>query len=191
MLGVCHTMRLLSILVLFYVSLFADAAGYIGLSIEDSTEFFVLNGENHDASTPQYKIKAGYGDIANFSVEASFSYMDYATNIFSDPNKDDGYALMLDITLYKGWSPGYNFYPYLDVGIGMGEMEVSRQLEDSLSFSSFNFGGGVRYVINYTYDFDIGLNYKLRTWETISLVSDSVNVTSHLVNPYIGINFHF
>ena len=181
-------MRILLLLSFLYLSLFAEAKGYIGLSIEDSTEFFVINGENKDASTPQYKVKAGYGDISRYSVEASFSYMDYATNIFSD---NDGYALMLDITLYKGWNPGYNLYPYLDVGIGMGKMIVERTLEDSLTFSSFNFGGGIRYVINDTYDFDIGLNYKLRTWQTISLVTDSIDVTSHLVNPYIGINFHF
>lgn len=181
-------MRLLSLLVLFYVSLFAEAAAYFGLSLEDSTEFFVLDDQTRDASTPQYKIKAGYGDIAGYSVEASFSYMDYATDIFSE---NDGKALMLDITLYKGWDLGYNLYPYIDAGIGMGEMDVERTLEDSLSFSSFNFGAGMRYVINHTYDFDIGLNYKLRTWQTISLVSHRINVTSHLVNPYVGINFHF
>ena len=181
-------MRILFVLPLLYISLFAEAAGYIGLSIEDSTEFFVLDERTVNASTPQYKIKAGYGDIGGYSVEASFSYMDYATDIFSE---DDGAALMLDITLYKGWDVGYNLYPYLGLGIGMGDMEVDRQLEDSLTFSSFNFGAGIRYVINRTYDFDLGLNYKLRSWETISLVSYKVNVTSHLVNPYIGINYHF
>ncbi|MEE8589476.1 MAG: hypothetical protein V3S80_09055, partial [Sulfurimonadaceae bacterium] len=71
------------------------------------------------------------------------------------------------------------------------DMKVERQLEESLTFSSFNFGGGVRYVINQTYDFDLGLNYKLRTWQAISLISEQVKVTSHLVNPYIGINYHF
>lgn len=98
---------------------------------------------------------------------------------------------MLDITLYKGWDVGYSLYPYLDVGIGMGDMKVERQLEDSLTFSSFNFGAGIRYVIDATYDFDLGLNYKLRSWQSISLVSEQVDVTSHLVNPYIGINYHF
>ena len=181
-------MRILFVLPLLYISLFAEAAGYIGLSIEDSTEFFVLDGRTIDASTPQYKIKAGYGDISGYAVEASFSYMDYATDVFST---NDGAAFMLDITLYKGWDVGYSLYPYLDIGIGMGDMEVERILEDSLTFSSFNFGGGVRYVINNTYDFDIGLNYKLRTWQSVSLVSESVDVTSHLVNPYIGINYHF
>jgi len=181
-------MRFLFLLSFLYVSLFAEAAGYIGLSIEDSTEFFVLDERTVNASTPQYKIKAGYGDIGGYAVEAAFSYMNYATNVFST---NDGAALMLDITLFKGWDVGHNLYPYLDVGIGMGDMKVERQLEESLSFSSFNFGGGVRYVISNTYDFDIGLNYKLRTWQTISLVSEQVKVTSHLVNPYIGINYHF
>ena len=181
-------MRIIFVLSLLYLSLFAETAGYIGLSIEDSTEFFVLDERTVNASTPQYKIKAGYGDIGGYAVEAAFSYTDYATNVFSE---NDGAALMLDITLFKGWDVGHNFYPYLDVGIGMGDMKVERQLEKSLTFSSFNFGGGVRYVISNTYDFDIGFNYKLRTWETISLVADSINVTSHLVNPYIGINYHF
>jgi len=181
-------MRILFVLPFLYLTLFAEAAGYIGLSIENSTEFFVLGDNTVDASTPQYKIKAGYGDIGGYAVEAAFSYMDYSTDVFSN---NDGAALMLDITLFKGWDVGYNLYPYLDVGIGMGDMDVERQLEDSLTFSSFNFGGGLRYVISNTYDFDIGLNYKLRTWQTISLVADTVDVTSHLVNPYIGINYHF
>ncbi len=181
-------MRILFVLSFLYLSLFAEAAGYIGLSVEDSTEFFVLGDRTIDASTPQYKIKAGYGDIGGYAVEAAFSYMDYATDVFS---VNDGAALMLDITLYKGWDVGNNFYPYLDVGIGMGDMKVQRQLEESLTFSSFNFGAGIRYVMNETYDFDVGLNYKLRSWQTISLVSDEIDVTSHLVNPYIGINYHF
>ncbi|MDA3946506.1 MAG: outer membrane beta-barrel protein [Helicobacteraceae bacterium] len=182
-------MRILLVLSLLCISLFAEPSGYIGISIEDSTEFFTLKGSDTiNASAPQYKIKAGYGEISNFAVEAAFSYMDYSTNVFSS---NDSAALMLDITLYKGWDMGYNLYPYLGVGIGMGAMKVERQLEDSLSFSSFNFGGGVRYGISQTYDFDIGVNYKLRTWQTISLVSEDVKVTSHLVNPYIGINYHF
>ncbi|MEE8587964.1 MAG: hypothetical protein V3S80_01315, partial [Sulfurimonadaceae bacterium] len=114
-------MRILFVLPLLYISLFAEAAGYIGLSIEDSTEFFVLDDRTVDASTPQYKIKAGYGDIGGYSVEAAFSYMDYATDVFST---NDGAAFMLDITLYRGWDVGYNLYPYLDVGIGMGDMKV-------------------------------------------------------------------
>lgn len=181
-------MRILFVLSFFYLSLFAEAAGYIGFSIEDSTEFFVLNDSSVSASTPQYKIKAGYGDIGGYAVEAAFSYMDYATDVFSP---DDGAALMFDITLYKGWDIGSNLYPYLDVGIGMGDMKVQRQLEESLAFSSFNFGAGIRYVINQTYDFDFGLNYKLRSWQNISLVSEEVDVKSHLINPYIGINYHF
>jgi opacity protein-like surface antigen len=181
-------MRTLLVLLALSISLLAEHKAYIGFSIEDSSEYFAINGNDEFASSPQYKLKAGYGDIGGYSVEASFSYMDYATNIFSD---NDGRALMLDITVYKGWDVGYNFYPYLGVGIGMGDMKVDRILEDSLSFSSFNFGGGLRYVISNTYDFDLGLNYKLRTWQTISLIADKVNVTSHLINPYIGINYHF
>ncbi len=182
-------MRILFVLPLLYISLFAEPTGYIGFSIEDSTEFFTLKGKDTiETSAPQYKIKAGYGDIANYAVEAAFSYMDYGTNIFS---ANDGAALMLDITLYKGWDAGYDLYPYLGIGIGMGDMKVDRKLENSLSFSSFNFGGGVRYVINQTYDFDIGFNYKLRTWQTISLIASDADVTSHLLNPYIGINYHF
>ena len=76
-------MRFLFLLSFLYVSLFAEAAGYIGLSIEDSTEFFVLDERTVNASTPQYKIKAGYGDIGGYAVEAAFSYMNYATNVFS------------------------------------------------------------------------------------------------------------
>lgn len=181
-------MRILFVLFFLYLSLFAEAAGYVGLSVEDSTEFFVLGDRTISASTPQYKIKAGYGDVGSYAVEAAFSYMDYATDVFST---NDGAALMLDITLYKGWDAGYSLYPYLGIGIGMGDMKVERQLEKSLSFSSFNFGGGIRYVIDKTYDFDIGFNYKLRTWQTISLVSEEVDITSHLINPYIGINYHF
>ena len=134
-------MRSIFILSFLYISLFAEAAAYIGLSIEDSTEFFVLDERTVNASTPQYKIKAGYGDIGGYAVEAAFSYMDYATDVFST---NDGAALMLDITLFKGWDVGYNLYPYLDVGIGMGDMNVERQLEGSLKFSSINFGGGIR-----------------------------------------------
>ncbi len=181
-------MRIFFVLPFLYLSLFAEAASYIGFSIEDSSEYFAVGDRDMTASTPQYKIKAGYGDIGGYTVEASFSYMDYATNVFSE---DDGAALMLDITLYKGWDVGYNLYPYLGLGIGMGDMKVDRKLEGSLTFSSFNFGAGIRYVINRTYDFDLGLNYKLRSWQTISTVADSINVTSHLVNPYIGINYHF
>ncbi len=181
-------MRIFSLLLILLTTLFAEHKGYVGFSIEDSTELFILDGKTIDASAPQYKVKGGFGDIDGYAVEASFSYMDYQTNVFSDNDKK---ALMLDISLFKGWDLGHNLYPYLDVGIGMGDMKVDRQLEKSLTFSSFNAGGGLRYVISDTYDFDIGVNYKRRTWETISLIASKINVTSHLVNPYFGINYHF
>jgi len=181
-------MRILLAILTFTLYLHADPSVYMGISIEDSSELFSFNDQTKTASTPQYKIKAGYGEIDNFSVEASFSYMDYSTNIFSE---DDSAALMLDITLYKGWDFGYDLYPYVGIGIGMGNMPVERTLESALTFSSFNFGGGIRYVISRTYDFDIGVNYKLRSWQSISSVADQVEVTSHLLNPYIGFNYHF
>lgn len=182
-------MRIIAVLLSLCFSLLAESSGYVGFSIEDSTEFFSLEGKDSvNVSSPQYKIKGGYGDIDGYGVEASFSYMDYSTNLFS---KNDGAALMLDITLFKGWDAGYALYPYLDVGIGMGNMKVDRKLEKSLTFSSFNLGAGVRYLIRENVGLDLGLNYKLRTWQSVSLVSDQVKVTSHLVNPYIGINYHF
>ncbi len=182
-------MRIIAVLLSLCFSLLAESTGYLGFSIEDSTEFFSIEGKDTaNTSTPQYKIKAGYGDIASYGVEAAFSYMDYTTNIFS---KNDGAALMLDITLFRGWDAGHALYPYLDVGIGMGNMKIDRELESSLTFSSFNFGGGVRYLIDKNVDFDLGINYKLRTWQAISLVSEQVKVKSHLINPYIGINYHF
>lgn len=182
-------MRIFAVLLSLCFSLLAESAGYLGLSIEDSTEFFHIDGEDTaSTSTLQYRIKAGYGDIAGYGFEASFSYMDYATNIFS---KNDGAALMLDITLLKGWDAGNGFYPYLDIGIGVGNMKVDRELERSLTFSSFNFGGGLRYLIARNIDFDLGVNYKIRTWQSVSLVSEQVKTESDVINPYIGINYHF
>jgi len=81
--GAPAIMRFFFVLSFLYVSLFAEAAGYIGLSIEDSTEFFVLDERTVNASTPQYKIKAGSGDIGGSAVDAAFSYMFYATDVFS------------------------------------------------------------------------------------------------------------
>lgn len=182
-------MRIIAVLLSLFFSLLAEPAVYVGLSIEDSTELFHLEGkEDITASTPKYSAKIGYGDIANFAVEASFSYMDYATNIFS---KNDGAAVMFDITLYKGWDVGHELYPYLDAGIGVGNMPVERTLEDALTFSSFNVGGGLRYMLNEDIGLDLGLSYKFRSWQAISLVSEDVKVTSHVVNPYLGINYHF
>jgi len=181
-------MRIITVLISLFFSLFAEPAVYIGLSVENSTEFFSYDGHDTKASTPLYKFKAGYGDIDSYAVEASVSYMDYASNVFSG---NDGAAYMVDITLCRGWDTGYDLYPYLGVGFGMGDMKVDRILEESLSFSSFNFGGGVRYLVSDDIDIDLGLNYKVRSWQSISLVSEDVKITSHLINPYIGVNFHF
>lgn len=182
-------MRIFAVLLSLCFSLLAESAGYLGFSIQDSTEFFHIEGKDTvSTSTAQYTLKAGYGDIASYGVEVSLSYMDNATNIFS---KNDGAALMFDITLLKGWDAGSDLYPYLDVGIGVGNMKVDRELESSLTFSSFNFGAGVRYLIAQNIDFDLGVYYKLRTWQSVSLVSEQVKVKSDVINPYIGINYHF
>lgn len=182
-------MRIIAVLLSLFFSLLAEPAVYVGIAVEDSTELFSVEGkESVTASTPQYRIKAGYGDIANFAVEASFSYMDYETNVFS---ANDGAAIMLDLALYKGWDAGYDLYPYLVVGIGVGNMPVERKLEDALTFSSFNVGGGVHYMISEHIDLDLGFNYKFRSWQAVSMVSEDIKVTSHVANPYIGMNYHF
>jgi len=182
-------MRIIAVLLSLFFSLLAEPAVYVGLSVEDSTEIFSVEGKKSvTASTPQYRVRAGYGDIANFAVEASISYMDYATNVFSS---NDGAAFMFDIALYKGWDAGHDLYPYLDAGIGVGNMPVERTLEDALTFSSFNVGGGLRYMLSEDIGLDLGLNYKFRSWQAVSLVSEEIKVSSHVVNPYIGLTYHF
>lgn len=182
-------MRIIAVLLSLYFSLLAEPDVYLGFSIEDSTEYFTLEGHDTvNASTPLYRIKGGYGDIGGYTVEASFSYMDDDINVFSE---NDGPAYMIDITLLKGWDAGHDLYPYLGAGIGVGKMSVDRLLEQSLFFSSFNFSGGLRYLLSDDVDVDLGINYKLRSWQAVSLVTEEAKVTSHVINPYIGLNYHF
>lgn len=168
----------------------AEPALYIGLVGGFAQETFTLGSEESYAEAPTYKIQAGYGDISAYAVEVALSYVDYTTNIFS-PNGDDGYALGLDIYIIKSFDFDIGFYPMLKAGFGMGNQEVEREVESSLNSGSFNFVGGVYYPLAGHIDLEAGLEYKIKSWQSVTLISSEADVSSNVLTPYLGINYRF
>jgi hypothetical protein len=174
----------------FTSALMAEPALYVGLVGGFAQETFTLGSQESYAEAPTYKIQAGYGDISAYAVEVGLSYVDYTTNIFS-PEGDDGYALSFDIYIIKSFDFDIGFYPMLKAGFGLGNQQVDRELESSLNSGSFNFSGGLYYPVGEHVDIEAGVEYKIKSWESITLISSKADVSSSVLTPYLGINFRF
>jgi hypothetical protein len=176
--------------ILFAPALMAEPTLYVGLIGGFAQETFTLGSQESYAEAPTYKLQAGYGDISGYAVEMGLSYVDYPTNIFS-PNGEDGYALSFDVYIIKSFDFDIGFYPMLKAGFGLGNQQVEREIESSLNSGSFNFAGGLYYPFAEHFDMEAGVEYKIKSWEPLTLISSEADVSSTSLTPYLGINFRF
>lgn len=171
----------------------ADPTLYVGVGgIGGSESFNVKNPGLKDEQTQAVisgvQFKAGYGDRSAYAVEFDLGYARYDTNIFSSEDTDYYY---FDLSLIKAFDFDIGFYPFFKLGYGTGELEIKRTLANSLSSGSF-FGGIGAFIPLLEYvDLEISGIYRVKSWEDLDLIGSYVETSSHLFEPYVGVNFRF
>ncbi|NPA66003.1 MAG: porin family protein [Epsilonproteobacteria bacterium] len=166
-----------------------DAKFYIGFG--GGMQYESLSEDEFDGATnsPAFgSLKFGYGDIKAYAIEIVLNYIDNQSNIFS-PNDSAKYGM--DVALLKAFPVSKYAYPYIRGGFGAGEMKVQRELDDKLSYSSFNIGGGVFIPLTKVFDMEITYEYRFTSYESIDLIGETLKPHSHINQLYVGVNYRF
>ncbi|GEM_PF-975054 len=182
--------RLVQKFILFLVlisTLSSDEKVYIGTGYGYHDENFNKDISAHSASN-MGKLKFGYGDIKAYAIELSLDYIDNRSKIFS-PNDNAKYGLNLDFV--KAFDFNIPVNPFFKVGFGAGYFNVERELENSLSYGSFNLGGGLFIPLTGIIDLEIGYEHKYTTYQAVETIASKISYESSVNISYLGFNVRF
>jgi opacity protein-like surface antigen len=181
----------LLLILLFISSLYADAKIYLGVSGGAYSEDF----RNLDASSSAelVTLKVGYGIREAYAVEFS---VDYATNnskIFSSSSNvsSDGDKIGFNVSLMKAFDFGIYVLPFVKVGFGVGYLAIEREIQDSLSYGSFQGTLGVFLPLDEHSDIELGYEAKSNSYEYIDAIATKTSYDSTIHTAYIGVNYRF
>jgi len=184
--------KILLLLVLFSSVLFAEANLYIGAGYAYNSETVSYDGADKTIDNNAARLKVGYGERDGYAVEFSFDYVDNKSNIFANPTgSNDGKKYGFNIELLKAWDFDIFVNPFLKAGFGAGYLETpADQYNGSLTYGSFNLGGGIFIPLSESIDVEIAYEYKYLSYQKID-TDLAINPTANLNIGYIGMNFRF
>lgn len=141
-----------------------------------------------EAALAGVQFKAGYGSMMAYAVEFNLGYAWYDKNVFSN---HDGDYLYFDLCFIKAFDFDIGAYPFFKLGFGMGELAMERTLTNSLSSGSFLGGVGIYLPLGAGFDVEFSTIYRAKSWGDLDLIGAYVESSSHLLEPYLGINFRY
>ena len=132
------------------------------------------------SSSDMLRLKAGYGIREAYAIEFALDYIN------SDPKK---YAF--EIALVKAFDWGIYINPFVKAGFGAGIIDNSENENKSLTYGSFNLGGGFYVPMGEHYDIEFSYEYQNRSYEKVDRADTTESRTSHSNIAYIGFNVRF
>lgn len=180
-------MKKIILFLLLFTSLYSDSKVYIGSSYGYCNEEFNGNADAQ-SSTDMAKIKVGYGDRESYAIEFSLDYINNQSKIFSD-NDSEKYGI--NVEFVKAFDLDIYVNPFFKAGFGAGFVDIQRELQQKLNYSSFNLGLGMFIPINEHFDLELGYDYKSTSYEAIDTIVDQVRFSSKTNTIYFGFNVRF
>ena len=164
-----------------------NAEFYAGVGGGYQNESFIEHSEAENA--PVYgSIKFGYGDRRAYGVEFVLNYIDNKSNIFS---KNDEARYGMDVMFVKAFDWWQYLYPYFRAGVGAGEMNVDRELESKIAYSSYNLGVGGYVPLGKSFELELNYEYRFTSYGAIDYLYEKLQLQSHVNQLYFGVNYRF
>jgi opacity protein-like surface antigen len=180
--------KIILLLLLITSLLNAESKIYFGVGYAYNSELITYDDKEWSVDNNAAQIKVGYGDRAAYAVELSLDYVDNNSRIFDG---NDGKKYGFNVELLKAWDFGIYVNPYLKAGFGGGYLDTPADLHNgSLTYGSYNLGGGVFIPLGEQWDLEIAYEYKYTSYQKLDLNS-TISPSSHLNIGYVGINFRF
>jgi Outer membrane protein beta-barrel domain len=171
---------LLSLLLSSFV--FAESKIYMGTGYgyTNTQTNFANSSVEQTTSSDLIRVKAGYGIREAYAVEFSIDYIN------SNPKK---YAF--DISLIKAFDWGIYVNPFVKAGFGAGILDNRDNANKSLTYGSFNLGGGIYIPMGEHFDLEFSYEYKNRSYEKVNELEGTESRASHVNLAYLGFNVRF
>ena len=181
-------MKKITLLLLISSLLFGESKIYFGTGYTYNSETISYESNEKSVSNNGARIKFGYGDREAYAVEFSIDYLDITKQYLNDSDK---YKLGFNVELLKAFDFGIYVNPFFKAGFGAGYMDTTADTyNNSLTYGSFNLGGGIFIPINEHFDVEVAYEYKNISYQKVD-TNDSYSPDGSLHTGYIGVNFRF
>ena len=184
-------MKKLLLIGLFVSSLYSDAKIYLGVNGGVFNEDF--RTVDASSSAEMASIKIGYGIREAYAVEFSVDYFKNKSKVFSSSPTvtTDGDKIGFNVNLMKAFDFGIYILPFVKVGFGTGFLDIERELQDRLSYGSFQGSLGCFLPISEHSDIELGYEIRGSSYEYIDSIDTKTSHDSTINIAYFGINYRF
>lgn len=184
-------MKKILLFLLVISSLYCNDKFYLGTNYGYYQEKFSIINANNTSTIS--RIKVGYGDIKSYAIEFSLDYLPNQSKIFSSSTNvtKDGDKIGFNVALIKAFDFNIGLYPFAKVGFGTGFMDIKREIQNSLSYGSFNLSAGTFVPLSDTIDLELGYEYRSVSYQAVDTIVTKRRISSNANIVYIGFNVRF
>ncbi len=171
---------------------------YTGLDLISSANTFTVSAAIYnytvatdiDDDSQGFKLKFGVQGSEGWRIQGYLLKETYDTPVFDATNDE---LVEIGVDVIKGFEITPEFSPFVQIGLGVGAMDVNAQYytDDSISAVSFKLGAGVMYDITKEIELIAGVDFQQRRWQDIVYNSVTVEIEEASTKAYVGLNYHF
>jgi opacity protein-like surface antigen len=165
---------------------------YAGLDLISSDNRFTVeaNGYKDKFSDDSngFKLKIGAALFEGWRVQGYLLHETYDETLFDNYNDE---LNELGVDVIKSFALTPEFSPFVQLGLGFGQMDLDGYYDDSIAEVSIKLGGGIMYKVTPQFELLAGLDIQGRGWEDIVIGSTTVETSESSRKLYVGFNIHF
>lgn len=184
-------MKKLILFLLLSASLLAESRLFMGVKVGVFNEIFdTIEAYNSSSITT---LKIGYGDLESYAIEFSLDYSPNNSKIFSSSNDiaHDGDKYGFSVSLLKSFNLDIYILPFIRIGFGTGFLDIDRELQQSLTYGSFQGALGTFIPVNDDFDLELGYEVRGSSYQAVDKITRNISYGSVSNIAYIGINYRF
>ena len=196
--------KILTLIVLFSLSLLAKENQYIGLIAFANQSFMsqniaIYNGAKTNESLDPllYGAKINLGVVANGGIRSVFTYSisKFNSAVFNKASEQgsDNFIHEFGFEVIKSMKPKDSFDPFFMVGFEYGFTRIDGYVQDDANVFSLKAGSGIFYRMG-AFELQTTVYYKWRNWGNYNLdqaQTTNVTLSDHNIYVELGINFHY
>jgi opacity protein-like surface antigen len=91
----------------------------------------------------------------------------------------------------KAFDFGIYVLPFVKVGFGTGYLDIERELQDRISYGSFQGSLGFFIPMDEHSDIELGYEARSNSYEYIDAIATKTSYDSTINTAYVGVNYRF
>ena len=142
-----------------------------------------------DNDSSSVKLNVAYLFSDDWRVQGYFQHEKYNDSVYTGGENDSLNELGIDVI--RSFDTGSKFLPFVQLGLGIGQMDLEGNTQSSATATSIKLGAGIIYKFIPSFEAVAGLDVQYRDWTDIQIGYESYSVDETSSQLYLGANFLF